>query len=123
MTEAQREWERCRPWIVAALEHGPGLESIEDVERLISEGRYSFWPGANCAAVCEVADYGQGKVLTLVHAGGDMKELVEVIEPAICNYARGLGCRAMLVVGRKGWERVCKGVGYEFACITMMKAL
>jgi hypothetical protein len=41
---AQRasEWARCRPWIQAALEKAAGLQTVENVERLIAERIYVF---------------------------------------------------------------------------------
>lgn len=123
MSPAQAHWARCRWWIQAATQQGPQLESIEDVERRIATGQYSFWPGPNCAAVCEIRQYDNKKALVVVHGGGDLTELLEKIEPMLCAYARAEGCDVVMGEGRKGWERAAYGNGYRFAMITMMKNL
>jgi hypothetical protein len=123
MSPAQILWARCRGWIEAATLQGPGLESITDVEQRIAAGQYSFWPGANCAAVCEIRHYDNKKALVVVHGGGDLRELLEKIEPMLCAYARAQGCDVMMGEGRKGWERAARDNGYRFGMITMMKNL
>ncbi len=54
MTKAISEWTRCRPWIEAALEAGPQLESIEDIERKTE----MIWVSKNRAA--SLVMYGCG---------------------------------------------------------------
>ena len=82
-----QEWARCRPYIEAALAHAPGLERIEDVERAIERGSYQVWFGKECCAVTEIAHYAQAKALVVVHGGGDMAELLDELEPAMCAFA------------------------------------
>jgi hypothetical protein len=41
MTAAQLAWARCRSWIAEAINAGPGLESIEDIETGVGEHRLS----------------------------------------------------------------------------------
>lgn len=120
---AAGEWARCRPWIKAALVHSPGLESIEDVERAIARGSYQVWFGRHCCAVTEIADYARAKALVVVHGGGDLAELLEELEPAMCALARAQGCTLIMGTGRKGWERVTRERGYRFGFITMVKDL
>lgn len=121
--DMQSEWARCRTWIEAALEKSPGLETIEDVERLLSERKYSFWPGENCAVICEIAQYQQKKVLTVVHGGGDLSELIDKMEPVLCAYALSQGCDLIMGTGREGWKRVCENHGYRFGWLVMVKEL
>ena len=122
VTPAQYEWARCRPYIEAALERSPGLETIEDVERRIQDGRYLFWPGKKSAAITEVVQYDQKCAMVMIHGGGDMAEMLEM-EPFICGYAKALGCQLILGTGRKGWEKPGLKRGYKFAWITMWKEL
>ncbi len=125
MTEPHvtQEWVRCRPFIEAALARSPGFETIADVERLIAEGRYQFWPGDAAAAITEVGVYAQRKALTVVHGGGDLDELIDRMEPAMCAYARANGCDLIMGTGRKGWQRVCERRGYRFGWLVMVKDL
>ncbi len=123
MTVAAREWARCRHFIEAALGQSPGFETIEDVERLIADGRYQFWPGENCAAVTEIAEFARAKMLVVMHGGGDLIELLEEMEPALCAFARVAGCDGIMGFGRKGWQRVCERRGYRFGWLAMVKDL
>jgi hypothetical protein len=123
-TTARREWRRCRPWIEAAVRRAPfGLETIEDVERMIEEGHYQFWPGRRCAAITEIQVYARKKALCVVHGGGELAELIEEMEPALCDFARAAGCDLVTGIGRKGWQRVCEKHGYSFGWVAMIKAL
>jgi hypothetical protein len=120
-SEAQAQWARCRHWIEAALAHSPGFESLEDVERLIAESRYVFWPGQRSAAITEIAQFARMKVLVVQHAGGDLSELIDEMEPALCAYARLAGCDAIMGFGRMGWKRVTEKHGYRFGWVAMVK--
>ncbi len=119
----REHWPRCRPWIEAALATGPGVETIEDVERLIESGQYQLWMGRNAAAVTEVTQFQRRKILTVMHGGGDLSELLDEIEPALCAFARAQGCDGIMGLGRKGWERVTQSRGYRLAYIAMIKDL
>jgi hypothetical protein len=117
------EWARCRPYIERALAHGPGLETIGDVERLIADGTYQFWPGVRSAAITAIQRHARKKVLAVIHGGGDLRELLDEMEPAFCAFARAAGCDAIIGIGRKGWERETTKRGYRFAHLTMIKEL
>jgi hypothetical protein len=123
LSTAASEWARCRHFIEKALARSPGFEAIEDVERAIAEGRYQFWPGRNCAAITEIADFPRAKMLIVLHGGGDLAELIDALEPALCAFARAAGCDGIMGLGRKGWERVCETRGYEFGWLAMVKML
>ena len=86
---AQSEWARCRHWIVAALAHSPGLETIEDVERLVGERVYQFWAGKRSAVITEIVEFQRTRGLMVRHAGGNMDELVSMC-PSIEEFARAL---------------------------------
>lgn len=117
------EWQRCRPWIVAALATSPNLETIVDVERLIESGHYQVWFGMECAAITEIAQFANRKALIILHGGGNMAEGLDQLEPAMCAYALKNGCDMIMGQGRRGWERVAAKHGYRFGFITVTKDL
>lgn len=125
MKTAASEWARCKHWIAAALEHGLGLETLEDVERAIEDGSYQFWAGPNSAAITEIAEHAQGKALYVRHGGGPgaLGELTEELEPTLCAFARANGCKLLLVEGRDGWRFVGRHKGYALGYVTMVKRL
>ena len=117
------EWVRCRPWIEAAVATGPEVETIDDIERLVGKGQYQLFAGACSAAVTEIAIFARRKILIVVHGGGDLDELLDVLEPRMCDFARAQGCDAIMGTGRRGWERVTQKRGYRFAWVNMIKDL
>lgn len=117
------DWAAARPLIEAALATSAQFETIADVERLIANGAYQAWLAERSAAVTEIVSYSRRKVLTVVHAGGDLNELIQTLEPQMCAFARAHGCDAVMGVGRKGWERATRDHGYRFAYVAMIKDL
>lgn len=116
-------WALAKPHIEAALMAVPPMETIADVERKIGSGHYQLWLADKSAAVTSIQVYPQTKTLTVIHGGGDLGELLDNVEPVLCEYARAMGCDAMMGTGRKGWERPLQSRGYGFAWITMHKDL
>ena len=118
-----RAWARCAPYVEAALERAGGTHDIDDVARLIGEGRAHFWPGRRCAVVTEFYDYPRLKACNLWLLGGDLRELLE-LRPRIEDWARAQGCTRILGGGpRRGWERVLAPVGYRRGWIIYCKEL
>ena len=120
---ARQEWSRCRPWIERALPYCYGTHTIEDVEQQIAEGRLQFWPGEACAVVTEIVEYPRLKALNFFLIGGDLTELLEQMEPAVIAWAKALGCTRVASVGRKGWERVLKPLGYSKTLSMLLKPI
>jgi len=117
------DWNHAAPLIEAALATSPGFETLGDVARKFATGHYQVWRAGNSAAVTSVDVYPRKKVLTVIHGGGDLGELLEVIEPELCSYAKSVGCNAIMGTGRKGWERPSQRRGYTFGYIAMHKDL
>jgi hypothetical protein len=116
-------WARCRPYLEAALAHAGGTHGIEDVARLIEEGRAHFWPGRRCAVVTELYDYPRLKACNIWLLGGELKELL-ALEPVIAAWARAQGCSRVLGGGpRAGWRRALEPLGYRQGWIVYAKDL
>jgi hypothetical protein len=120
---AQTEWARCRDWIVSALETAPPFETIDGIEQKIADGQYQFWAGNTAAAVTEVRELGPFKVLSILHAGGELSSLIRELLPVLYEAAANLGCSLVMVMGRKGWERALKPEGYEHAVTVLLKEI
>jgi len=117
------EWERCRHYIEAALQHSPHFESIEDVEQMLGEGTYMLWTGADCALVTRIVIYPNKKIFEVVHGGGNKREIIERLGPALEEFAVNQGCDALAVIGRKGWIREGERAGWHLGYVCMMKSL
>lgn len=105
----ESEWARCRPWIEAALARDPEKHTIESVERDIEDGRALLLAAPNSAMVCHVSE---SKSLHIFLAGGNLDELRSG-DPALEDVARTLGCDHITIMGRKGWERELRDLGYR----------
>lgn len=101
------EWERCKPWIEAALERTGGTHTIEDVERQIAEQKAVFLAGKSAALVCEILIYPQMRVFRIWLGGGDGEELKSWL-PELSDLARAYGCSRLRIEGRHGWVRALR---------------
>jgi GNAT superfamily N-acetyltransferase len=120
---AEAAWVRCRPYVEAALARAGGTHDIDDVARLIGEGRAHFWPGRRCAVVTEFYDYPRLRACNLWLLGGELKELL-ALRPAIEAWAKAQGCTRILGGGpRRGWARVLEPLGYRPEWIIYCKDL
>lgn len=117
------EWERCKPWIEAALPSACGTHTIEDVEIAITDGSMQFWSGRACAVVSEIVAYPQLKALNFFLVGGNLDELRNEMEPMICAWAKGHGCSRVMIVGRPAWPRLLQKQGYQRTFAMSMKEL
>lgn len=99
------EWNRCAPWLQAALDHSGNTFGLDDVRALVETEDAQFWPGYNCAIVTQIEVHPLAKVLVFWLAGGDLNELVSELRPRIEAWAAGRGCDTSLIIGRPGWER------------------
>ncbi|HEX2725567.1 MAG TPA: hypothetical protein VHN20_07085 [Beijerinckiaceae bacterium] len=102
-------FERCRPWLEAALAHSVGGYDIDDVRAAIETGTAQFWPTRNSAAVTTIDTFPGGlKVLQFWLAGGSLAELA-LTEANVLAWARTLGCGKAVIIGRAGWQRRLEG--------------
>jgi hypothetical protein len=111
------EWKRCSRWLSSALDE---MWSLDDVLEEIEMGRAIFWPMERSAVVTQLHQYPNGKVMRIWLAGGDLMELKRFL-PAADNYAKSVGCVAIELEGRPGWERVLDG--YEKQRVILVKEL
>jgi hypothetical protein len=89
----------------------------------IERSSYQVWFAKRSCAVTETADYTRVRALVVVHGGGDMAEMLDALEPAMCAFARAQDCALIMGMGRKGWERATRARGYRFGWLTMVKSL
>jgi len=113
------QFERCKAWLEAGLEHGP--LTMVDVLQAVQRGAL-FWPGKASAMVTEIVPFGDAKAISVLTAGGDMAELKQMAL-GVEAFGRLNGCTVALIEGRKGWEKAMKADGYEFQSVTLRKPL
>lgn len=103
------QWDRCRGWLLAALEPGCGTEA--DLLADLAGGRAQLWAGDRAALVTQCVEEPLGRCLHVWLAGGDLKEIM-MLKPGIEAWARGQGCVRVSLDGRRGWARVLRRHGY-----------
>jgi len=112
------EFERCWPWLEAALErHAYRHNGVvwpthrkEDVWQAIASGRNLFWPGENCALVTFFRSNPSGLKdhHNWLTGGDDLHEILALVT-ATEEYGRQNGCHRQTGVGRRGWLRFFEG--------------
>lgn len=102
---------RCREWIEGALEYSGGTHTFEDVCASILQGRMQLWPAPKGCAVTEIVAYPRKQVLHVFLAGGEMQQILDMIESAVA-WGKAQGCSSMTIAGRHGWRRVLEKHGY-----------
>lgn len=111
--------EQCRPWIDDALEYSGGTHTFEDVYDRILDGKLQLWPAERGCAVTEIVVYPKKKVLHVFLAGGEMGQIIDMIDSAVA-WSKTQGCTSMTIAGRHGWKRVLEKHGYK-AVMTVLE--
>ena len=100
-----------------ALENADDGQTIEDVRLQLMDQTAQLWVGPWAAVVTKVVD---GRVVLWL-CGGKMEGLDRLL-PDIERFARGLGCKGLMVYGRPGWERTfLRAAGFRQTWSIMVK--
>ena len=113
-------WERSKPFLVDALGF-TGSHSIDDVLEEVKDGSAVFYPVRDGAAVFRLGDYPQKKVLLIWLYGGEMASNINGVLEAAEFHAAELECTELMIVGRRGWERVLKPHGFVHQGVVLTK--
>lgn len=105
---------RAIPHIKASMERSPCGNTLEEVLAEIYAGRARLWLGAQSAAVSQFVQTARVTADERIwHAGGDLSDLVEVMQFG-ADAARSVGCDRLVIEGtRAGWARVLKPYGFR----------
>lgn len=114
------QWERCAEYISDALAYAGGTHTMEDVYQAVATGKAQFHPLEKSAIITEIVDYPQRAICRIWLAGGELDELMQA-EKSIAVWAKSLGCDAMEIIGRKGWQRQLKD--YTATAVILAKDL
>ena len=126
-----QEYHRCWPYLEAAL--APAALTLPDGALLPSHTKGDiwtrilkrqafFWAGNNCALITELITNPTGlKSHHIWLAGGDLDEIVAMVEPHVENFGRQHACHQQTGNGRRGWLR--KFHGYEEIGVRKRKTL
>lgn len=106
---ALAEFDRCAPWIEAALDRAGGTWTLAEVRDLLAEERLQIWPTRSSVMVTKINDYQNGKrIMSIWLGGGNLKEIQQNV-PRLEEWAKSAGCTSISITGRRGWLRALAG--------------
>jgi hypothetical protein len=121
LPEWVKEFDRCAPWIAAALEYSGGTHTLDDIAEGVARGLFQFWPGRTSVIITEIITYPRLRACHYFLVGGTLEELA-LMRPEIEAWAKQLGCSRMTTAGRRGWLRTfLKDEGYTERWVTQVK--
>lgn len=99
------EWDRCEPWLEAALATARDDRTLDDIFYAVVMGEMQFWPGRESAMVTQLLDHPNGRRECNVLLGGGTLDELEQMLVEIERFATANTATVMTVLGRRGWER------------------
>lgn len=122
-------WGEIEPFLQLAINESNGelnlegiIKSIESKDLLLA---VVFDDDGSIMAVCafEIRVFQSGKkVVHIMSAGGHgVDDWFEQIEQIAVDLAKNQGCSEVYIIGRKGWERKMKHLGYSHAHTILCK--
>lgn len=86
--------------------------TIDDIESGIASGEYQLWEAENSALVTSGVHLQSGGVgVQVLAAGGNLQEVMGLLGE-VEQEARTSGCEILTTVGRKGWIKTAKELGW-----------
>lgn len=110
-----------RELIERALAEGYGQLNYDDIVQGINRGEYQFWTASNSCVITTIDIFPRLKQLTIIIGAGDLEEIDAVIRPVIETWAKSIGCEALIIFGRPGWQRALEG--YKRTAVVLEKRL
>lgn len=112
-----------RDYIKEALCYDVESFSIEDIESGIASEDYQLWESDNAAMVTSGVRLQSGGVgVQVLAAGGAYEEVLSLLE-RVEEEARLAGCEVLTTVGRVGWIKTAKEIGWNHVASVYVKRL
>jgi hypothetical protein len=118
-----REFDRCAPWLQAALARGRDADRpLEEIRGEVLAGRAQLWPGERAVLLTQVLKTDVGLCIHVWLGGGALDELV-ALRPGVEAWARAMGCDTASIDGRPGWARLFQQHGWAPVAGELRKGL
>ncbi len=108
-----------------ALTYGGNTHGVDDIVRLVKEGKAQFWPrdgkGDGCI-VTEIDRFPRFSAVRYWLIFGEKRACLG-LESEINEWAIGQGCTMAVATGRRGWGRVAASTGWRHHMYTFYKPL
>ena len=113
-------FDRCAPWLQAAIDKGWNTHNLTDVRNMVEGGTAQLWPAERGAMVTEIVNFPQRRVMNVFLAGGELDQILAMEADAI-GWSKHWGANGVMLNGRKGWERVLAARGWRHLYTVMGK--
>lgn len=100
------------------IPHTLGYLTKEEIYSCLVNKNMTLWgmgpiPSATFVFITAIHYYPSKNVLTIGWAAGTFKrDMIPILDAGLTNYAKAYNCTAMEIHGRKGWEKMFKGIGF-----------
>lgn len=126
-SDARSIWPHISHFIQMAIDESTDRFTTDDVLRLIEGRKAQLFIFKNkeilAAWVTTIEDSGSSKWLRVMWAGGmDLDEWLHYLT-SIEQWAKSIGCSHSVVIGRPGWEKKIKDMGYRKTSVTLEKVI
>lgn|SRR5262245_4007610 len=99
------EFERCWPWLAAAIERFGRTHSKEQLLELIENHAAQLHPYPHSAVVTYIQNHPSGLRDGMIWlGGGNLDELCKAL-PLLEQWLASEGCNRVCINGRRGWAR------------------
>ena len=125
VNEVQRVWPKIRQYVANVEEVSDGRITITDIFSDIMEGKMLLWVvfdhsvDANntnfmAFACTSIRDYPKKRMLFIDYIGGEGMDLwLGNLNETLSTFGASQECTGLEAVGRRGWERPLKSIGWK----------
>ena len=112
-------WSLVEEYLIAALKHGLGEYSTEDIKKSCILRDMQLWvkfdkEGVQGAFVTKISQYPQMNILCVLLLGGNEFIKWRDEADALLNaFGKENNCKYVELFGRKGWGKVLKDINYK----------
>jgi len=121
-------WEQVTHFIQAALDRTEGELDLSDIHHDLINRNMQLWVLTDNgeiigALVTQIMEYPKMTACRIVAMGGEVSGEFDPVDEILSEWAKELECERMEIVGRKGWTRAIKHLGYNEAYSYVTKPL
>ena len=112
-------WPLVEEYLIAALKHGLGEYSIEDIKKSCKSRDMQLWvnfdkEGVQGAFVTKISKYPQKNILCVLLLGGnEFMKWRDEADALLNAFGKENNCEYVELFGRKGWGKILKDINYE----------
>lgn len=109
--------------IQEALDYDVEAYDLEGIKGRVESGEWQLFESENSVVVTEGMSLASGGVgVRVVAAAGNLQEIVGLLG-TIEQEARASGCEMLTTIGRRGWDKTAKEIGWVHTASIYVKRL